>query len=148
MAINDLPTSLVNVIIENYNTTAKSIIVLFIISLSIIYLVFKKNERETQHLTIGFLRILTTAYSFGTLIAIPLFIFVLNPYFDLYALLDIVFLFYIPFIIIGGLLIFAEILLHGSTIILKLSNFDIKDKRINAIYSKIFKKKKGWDSDE
>ena len=146
MALDELPATAINLMVENYNSVAKAIIVILIISLSVLYVtIIKKNEDKTPYLTVGIIRILMTAFSFGTLVSSPLFIFVFNPYFYLYDFLDLILLFYSPFLVIGGTLMLVDIFMFSGMLVLKMGNFDIQDKRVNMIYKKIFKKNNGWD---
>lgn len=101
MTFDNLDTGLQAMLLYNYNSMSKFLIILFILVISLIYLYFiRPTQKETDNMVIGLYRVLAYTTSYLFLVATPiLFIFITTPGYSNTSLLLFVLSMYIIFIV-------------------------------------------------
>jgi len=104
MVFSQLPSSLQDVLLMNYNQLGKILLIFFILGTSWVYRIyFKEKQKETIFISIGIMRLLFDKLSLVLLWITPLFILFLSPTYDLWEFFILFFFFFTIAVTIFGL---------------------------------------------
>ena len=144
MIIDSFSTDLANIILYNYQSFVKFVIIFIALILSSFYLfVIKPHiQKKTDWLAIAFLRFFVNLYCIASLIISPFFFLALNPYFAYQTLLTMLFYFYSPLILLSTLLIMVDINIALPYYLANIMGLNIENPRIKRIISKLTKNTK------
>ena len=137
MAFSDLHSGLQDIVMFNFETTAKYILIFLLILFSYSYkYYFKDKEKNTIFLPVAMLRLFKDKISKTVIMFTPLLLFLLYPQYSLDNIWMIMFTYLSPVVGFALLLVVVDIFNLGVPAMLVMAGMDTNNKKVKELVRK------------